>query len=179
MSQTFTIRDANAADAAALSLLKLACFDETFGPAGFAIPYPPTDLALFIEAAYGLENVTRELADPTHHTWVAQDASGALVAYCHIGPGKLPHPDFRDGDGELYQLYLLRRAQGAGLGKQLLDLALDRLAASGRPIWLGVWSLNLKAQHVYKARGFEIVGGYQFAVGDWRDDEFIMRRVGG
>jgi ribosomal protein S18 acetylase RimI-like enzyme len=66
--------------------------------------------------------------------------------------------------------------QGTGLGKKLLDLALDYLEAKGRPIWLGVWQGNLKAQHVYQGRGFAIAGEYKFRVGDWYDDEFIMRR---
>lgn len=176
MTDTYTIRDARPDDAAPLAALKLACFRETFGPTGYAIPYPEADLAVFEANAYGEPTVARELADPTHRTWVAEDTSGALVAYCHVGPGKLPHPDFREGDGELYQLYLRGSAQGAGLGKRLLDLGLDHLAAAGRPIWIGVWQGNLKAQHVYAGRGFAVVGEYQFKVGDWLDDEFIMRQ---
>jgi len=176
MTQTYTIRDARPDDVAPLAALKLACFRETFGPGGFAIPYPAADLAVFERDSYGEATVARELADPAHRTWVAQDAAGELVAYCHVGPGKLPHPDFREGDGELYQLYLRGTAQGAGLGKRMLDLGLDHLAATGRPIWIGVWQGNVKAQHVYAGRGFAIVGEYQFRVGDWLDDEFIMRR---
>ncbi|WJS97423.1 GNAT family N-acetyltransferase [Novosphingobium humi] len=176
MTASITIRLASAADIPALAALKLHCFRDTFGPTGFAIPYPPADLAVFEADSYGEPTVARELADSTHRTWVAQDGDGALVAYVHIGPSKLPHPEREDGDGELYQLYLRREAQGAGLGKQLLDLALEELTSWGRPIWIGVWQGNLKAQHVYAGRGFEIVGEYKFAVGDWRDEEFIMRR---
>lgn len=176
MTASFTIRPARAQEVPALAALKLHCFRETFGPSGFAIPYPPADLLLFEAASYGEAAVADELADESHRTWVAQDEAGELVAYVHIGPSKLPHPDRADGDGELYQLYLRREVQGAGLGKQLLDLALDELASWGRPIWIGVRQGNLKAQHVYAGRGFEIVGEYRFAVGDWRDEEFIMRR---
>jgi len=176
MTASIPIRPASTADIPALAALKLNCFRDTFGPTGFAIPYPPADLAVFEADSYGEPTVARELADSTHRTWVAQDGDGALVAYVHIGPSKLPHPEREDGDGELYQLYLRREAQGAGLGKQLLDLALAELASWGRPIWIGVWQGNLKAQHVYAGRGFEIVGEYKFAVGDWRDEEFIMRR---
>lgn len=181
MTADITIRPARPDDVSALAALKLHCFRETFGPTGFAIPYPPADLALFEADSYGEATVARELADDSHRTWVAesgvtQDRAGALVAYVHIGPSKLPHPEREDGDGELYQLYLRKEAQGVGLGKQLLDLALEELASWRRPIWIGVWQGNLKAQHVYAGRGFEIVGEYRFAVGDWRDEEFIMRR---
>jgi ribosomal protein S18 acetylase RimI-like enzyme len=176
MTKNFTIRLAHNDDVPALAALKLFCFRETFGAGGFAIPYPPTDLAIFERESYGEAKVASELADSSHRTWVAQDEAGGLVAYCHVGPAKVPHPECKEGDGELYQLYLKASAQGAGLGKKLLDLGLDHLAAQGRPIWLGVWQGNLKAQHVYAGRGFAIVGEYQFAVGDWLDDEFIMRR---
>jgi ribosomal protein S18 acetylase RimI-like enzyme len=176
MTQDFSIRLAQKADISALSALKLACFRETFGPGGFDIPYPAKDLAIFEAESYGAATVERELADSARRTWVACDGDGGLVGYVHVGPGKLPHPDFVAGDGELYQLYLRGHAQGSGLGRRLMDLGLGYLEGWGRPIWLGVWQGNLRAQQVYAARGFAVVGEYQFAVGDWRDDEFIMRR---
>lgn len=168
------IRPATPADAPALAALKLATFRETFLEL-FAIPYPPADLARFETETYGLARVTAELADPTHHTWVVENEAGELTAYLHLGPGKLPHPELRDGDPEIYQLYLRRSAQGSGLGKALLDHALAWLGHS-RPIWLGVWSGNFRAQRVYAARGFDTAGEYKFKVGDWYDDEVIMRR---
>jgi len=83
----------------------------------------------------------------------------------------------RAEDAELYQLYILREAQGLKLGKALLATALDHLAATRPgPIWLGVWSGNVKAQAVYLAKGFSKVGDYRFKVGSWYDDEFIFRR---
>ena len=48
---TATIRPAHPRDTAALARLKLATFRETFID-GFAIPYPPDELALFEEASY-------------------------------------------------------------------------------------------------------------------------------
>ena len=41
---------------------------------------------------------------------------------------------------------------------------------------IGVWSGNLKAQKLYAAYGFEKAGDYQYPVGRWLDDEFILRR---
>ena len=180
-TSTLTIRDAIPGDAEALAQLKLITCRETFLEGGCAIPYPPADLAVFEATSYGLDKVRAELADPKHHTWVVEDggngAGGALVAYAHVGPCKLPHADVAPGDEELYQLYLLRSAQGAGLGKKLLDLSMDYLAREGRAVWLGVWSGNAKARHVYEGRGFVVVGEYHFKVGDWNDDERIMRWV--
>ncbi len=170
------IRRATSADRDALAALKLTTFRQTFLD-GFAIPYPPADLALFEAETYAPARVAAELADPAHVTWVVDRPDGALVAYAHIGPCKLPHPDVAPGDMEIYQIYLRAEAQGAGLGKHLLDHAIAYLDAAGHPIWLGVWSGNAKAQTFYHACGFEKVGEYQFKVGDWRDDEYIFRRL--
>ena len=37
-------------------------------------------------------------------------------------------------------------------------------------------STNAKAQKLYAAYGFEKAGEYQYPVGAWMDDEFILRR---
>ena len=172
----FSIRLAQPADVVALAALKLAAFRETFLD-GFAIPYPPADLALFEADSYGVATVARELADPSHATWVAGAADGRLLAYAHVGPCKLPHPDASAEHGELYQLYALNAAQGQGVGRALMDVALDWLAANRPgPLWLGVWSGNERAQAVYARRGFVKVGGYGFPVGAWTDREYIFRR---
>ena len=163
-------------EVAALAALKLQTFRETFLEDGFGIAYPADDLAIF-EEGYSEEQVRRELSDPRHTTWVGEE-DGRLLGYAHVGPCKLPHPDVRDGDGELYQLYLLRQAQGTGLGRTLLDIALAHLEKTRPgPIWLGVWSGNTKAQAVYAKRGFTKAGEYEFPVGSWKDHEFILKRA--
>lgn len=171
------IRPARSDDAEALSALKLRTFRETFLEEGFAIPYPAADLELFETGSYSLTAVSAELADPTKRTWVAEE-DGRLLGYAQVGPCKLPHADVAEGQGELYQLYVLREAQGLKLGKRLLDAAMAYLAeAHPGPVWLGVWSGNDKAQTVYAARGFEKVGDYRFKVGSWYDEEYILRKA--
>lgn len=176
MTRSVTIRPATPTDAAPLAALKRATFHETFLEDGFAIPYPPADLALFEATSWAPEAVAAELANPARATWIAE-TGGVAVAYAQVGPCKLPHPEVRAGAGELYQLYALRAAQGMRVGGRLLDVALDHLAATRPgPVWLGVWSGNVKAQAVYAKRGFRKVGDYRFPVGAWEDEEFIFRR---
>jgi len=170
------IRLARPDDAPALAGLKLASFRQTFLDEGFGIPYPPADLALFEATSYAEAVVAAEIADPGRRNWVAE-RDGRLIGYAQVGPCKLPHSEARPDHGELYQLYVLREAQGLKLGKALLDAALDHLAAARPgPVWLGVWSGNAKAQAVYAAKGFEKVGDYRFQVGSWYDEEYIFRK---
>ena len=70
-----------------------------------------------------------------------------------------------------------KAAQGLGLGTKLLAMSLEWMEANtDGPLWIGVWSGNLKARKLYAAYGFEKAGEYQYPVGSWMDDEFILRR---
>lgn len=173
---TAELRLARPDDVEALADLKLVTFRETFIH-GFAIPYPPVDLAAFEQASYAPAIVAAELANPARTTWVGEAADGRLIGYAQVGPCKLPHPDASPDAGELYQIYVRKEAQGIGLGGQLMRTALGHLEQTKPgPVWLGVWENNLRAQAVYAGRGFRPVGSYSFMVGDWEDRDLIFRR---
>ncbi len=169
------IRPAVDADAAALGELGRQTFIDTFVD-GFGIPYPAGDLAAFLDASFSPEAIRAKLQEPGAAWWVAE-RDGDLLAFANTGPNTLPHPDARPGHAELRRLYVSKSAQGLGLGTKLLAIALDWMEANtDGPLWIGVWSGNLKAQKLYAAYGFGKAGEYQYPVGRWLDDEFILRR---
>ena len=169
------IRTPTAADAEALGALGRQTFVDTFVD-GFGIPYPADDLKAFLDASFEPEAVVRKLAEPGGAWWVA-DRDGQLLAFANAGPNTLPHPDARPSHAELRRLYVSKAAQGLGLGTKLLTLSLDWMQANtDGPLWIGVWSGNAKALKLYEAYGFEKAGEYQYPVGRWLDDEFILRR---
>ena len=169
------IRPAVEADAPALAELGRQTFIDTF-VTGFGIPYPADDLALFIDASFSAEAIRTKLKEPGAAWWVAE-RDGELLAFANAGPNTLPHPEARASHAELRRLYVSRAAQGLGLGTKLLTIALEWMEANGDgPLWIGVWSGNQKALKLYAAHGFEKAGEYQFPVGRWLDDEFILRR---
>ncbi|MDZ4364373.1 GNAT family N-acetyltransferase [Brevundimonas sp.] len=169
------IRPARPDDAAALGLLGRQTFIDTF-VTGFGIPYPAPDLAEFLDASFSPEATATKLAEPDAVWWVAEVESG-LLAFANAGPNTLPHPDARPGHAELRRLYVSGDAQGLGLGTRLLALSLEWMEANTNgPLWIGVWSGNLKAQRLYAAHGFHKAGEYRYPVGTWLDDEFILRR---
>lgn len=163
-----------AADIPALSDLAVDTFTETFGHL-----YPPDDLQAFLNKHYTPEALAAEMAEAGQFWRMIVDDSGAAVAYLQCAPVGLPHPDARpDREGEIKRLYVRASAQGIGLGKQLMHLALAHFAAQygDAPQWIGVWSENRRALGLYGSYGFEKVGEYQFPVGGTLDDEFILRR---
>jgi len=172
---TALIRPARPDDAEALGVLGRRTFIDTF-VSGFGIPYPEADLTAFLDASFDTQPMLRKLAEP-HAAWWVAERDGDLLAFANAGPNGLPHPDARPGHMELRRLYVSSAAQGLGLGTKLLTLSLDWMEAhTNGPLWIGVWSGNLKAQKLYAAYGFEKAGEYQYPVGSWLDDEFILRR---
>lgn len=171
----FAIRPAIPDDAPALAVLGRTTFVETFVE-GFGIPYPPEDLDPFLDRTFSEATTRARLADPDHRYWVAE-RQGEILGFANTGRCGLPHPDARPGHAELHRLYVSRAAQGMGVGTALLKVALDWMEANtDGSLWIGVWSGNLKAQKLYAAHGFAVAGEYQYPVGNWRDDEFILRR---
>lgn len=171
------IRPAVEADVPALAALGRQTFIDTFvARDGFAIPYPADDLAAYLEEAFSARAIGEKLKEPGAAWWVVE-RDGELLAFANTGPNGLPHPEARSSHAELRRLYVSKAAQGLGLGTKLLAVALDWMEAhTDGPLWIGVWSGNLKAQKLYRAYGFEKAGEYQYPVGRWLDDEVIMRR---
>lgn len=169
------IRAATPDDAEVLAELARRTFLETFVEGGFAIPYPPDDLATFLEEVYSVE-VTRARLTTLTHWWEIAEIDGVAVAYSEVGPGSMPHPDCTPETAELKRLYVASEAQGLGLGTALLERALAHMDTIPGPQWLSVWSGNEKAQRLYQHYGFRKDGEYGFPVGRWRDHEFIYRR---
>jgi len=166
-----TIRRAVVADAEVLSALAARTFTETFGHL-----YPDADLQAFLLEAYAVERSRIVLAHPDYAIWLLED-DGRAVGHAAAGPCGLPHPQVREGDGELKRLYLLNEYQNSGWGSRLFDTALQWLQRDGpRTLWIGVWSENFGAQRFYARQGFVQVGEYEFPVGNVRDLEFILRR---
>jgi len=169
------IRPATEADAHALAQLGRQTFVDTF-VAGFEIPYPADDLAAFLDASFSDETLRTRLKESGAAWWVAE-VDGRPVGFANTGPNTLPHPEALSSHAELRRLYVASEAQGLGVGTKLLAVALDWMEThTDGPLWIGVWSGNVKAQKLYAAYGFEKAGEYQYPVGQWLDDEFILRR---
>jgi diamine N-acetyltransferase len=165
------IRRAGPEDAEALAAIGARTFSDTF-----AHLYPPEDLTLFLEDAYGLERTRRDLADPAKAAWLVE-ADGAAVGYAQAGPCELPHPEVGPSCLELKRFYMLKAWQGGGVGGRLFADVMAWLERDGtRDIWIGVWSENHGAQRFYDRHGFAKVGEYGFRVGSTVDHEFILRR---
>jgi ribosomal protein S18 acetylase RimI-like enzyme len=182
MDNQFVLRRANYSDVDALSQLYQKAFRETFME-DFAIPHPENDLDSHFRSAESPEYFRESLNDPQRATWLIEGkTNGELVAFASVGlcdSDDIPHPDVcPNKDGAINRLYVLRDRRSLGFGQQLMLVVLPWLEEyfPARPIWLTVWSGNFRAQKFYRHYGFTKVGDFKYAVGEWKDDEFIMKR---
>lgn len=81
---------------------------------------------------------------------------------------------------EIKTLYVQPRHHGQGIGKGLLNAALETCIERGaRSVWLTVNAENTAARNFYLALGFEIIGTTHFRIADQAyPNEVLQRRLG-
>jgi GNAT superfamily N-acetyltransferase len=147
------LRPATRADAAALRMLGLEVFLETYAPAGVR-----NGLAREAEETFSAAQVARWLADPDDVVLVA-DVEGGLAGFAHVtlGAGR----ELFEGEvpAELQRLYVRRPFLGQGLGRALLLCAEDVAAVHGASVlWLAAWAGNARALAFYARQGYSDIG---------------------
>tara|TARA_R110000787_G_scaffold4754_1_gene18135 strand:- start:12126 stop:12656 length:531 start_codon:yes stop_codon:yes gene_type:complete len=172
LRQDIAIRRAVPADAEPLQALGIQSFVAAFGHL-----YPQDDLDAFLRDNYGLQSWRRQVSRPDRPIWIAESPDGSLAGYAQASPCDLPVDPMPDGALQLRRLYVRPDILSLGVGAALMGPVLDWVDAAGRPpLFLGVWSENVKARKFYSRYGFTRVGEYDFPVGAQVDLEFILRR---
>ena len=167
------LRLATPADVAALADLARRAVS-----AKFEHLYKPEDFAAFMGEAHSDPKVAKEIADPGMRIAVIEE-DGALVAFCKLVlKSTLPagHSEAKR-PLELKQLYTDPARIGGGLGKRLMDWAIEEAAREGADeIQLTVYSENVEAQRFYHRYGFAKIADIEFWVGNHCDPEFLYAR---
>lgn len=162
-------RDARPGDGEALAAMAAAAFTETFGHL-----YPPADLAVFLDEAFGSEGLPSQIGHPDFTIRLAIEGD-AIIGFAKLGPVGFPG-DWPEDAIELYQLYVKASHLGAGVGPVLMDWAIASARARGASaLILSVYVDNHRAKAFYARYGFVDIGRYDFPVGDTIDEDRIMR----
>lgn len=145
LAPAHVIFPAGPADAEALAYVHVRSWRETYQGL-----LPDAFLARMSEEGF-TRRFRRQLAAGTGAgiTLALADRSG-LVGYAQAGPSRRGRP----GEGEISVLYLLRSAQGRGLGRALLAAAARALEAQGaRSLMISVLRENTSARGFYEHLG--------------------------
>lgn len=141
----FVVFPAGPADAEAIARVHVAAWRETYrGLISTAYLDSMSEAALARRWAAALLRPHRgELV-------LAAASRSGVVGYCSAGPSRLGG----ETDAEVATLYLLRAAQGAGLGRALLESAARALAAEGfSSLMISVLQENRRARAFYEHMG--------------------------
>ena len=154
------IREAGTADAAALARVGAESFTATY-----AATTTPGDIAAHIADHFSAAAIREAMAQSDCHYFLASvDAqpAGILKLRKNQVPDAVPDPDAI----ELQLLYILPDFQRFGLGRRLVDVAIEKTAALGQAsLWLSAWEDADWAIGFYTRAGFRRVGSHAFKVG--------------
>jgi ribosomal protein S18 acetylase RimI-like enzyme len=164
------IRRAGPDDAAALAMVGAAAFLESYAHfIGVA------DMLRHIAAKNSVDAFSGFARDPACALWLTElEQTAVPVGFALLTPPDLPI-ESDAGDIELRRIYLLSKWQGGGLGRRLIETAIDHARATGkRRLLIGVYSGNDGAIGFYRRIGCEQVGTRRFQVGDAVFDDLIL-----
>ena len=163
------LRRAVAADAPSLAVLAERTFRDAFGARN-----SPANMDLHCARMFGSEIQQREIEDPGLITSIAESGQ-RMTGFSQLRPAHA-HPSVAASrPAELKRLYVIAESHGRGVGRQLLQDALDTAAREGCDVlWLGVWEHNPKAMAFYRKFGLEVVGTHAFMLGQDRQRDLVM-----
>jgi ribosomal protein S18 acetylase RimI-like enzyme len=165
------IRTCGPQDAGSLALVGQATFLESYVDV-----LPGADILVHCEVEHGRARYAGWLGDAAYRLWLAQAPTGAPVGYAMVSPPDLPVPTDH-ADLELKRIYTLSRFHGSGLGRRLLQTAVDGARAAGaRRLLLGVYGGNDRAMAFYVREGFAQAGVRKFRVGANAYDDLVLAR---
>jgi len=144
----YAIAPAGPGDAAELARVHVQAWRETYP--GILPQAALNRMSAAVHARRFRHDLTR--AQPGQPTLIAESQDGA-VGYA---AGAVVRGDGRGADAEVFTLYVLREAQGSGVGRALLKAQARVLRAEGaRSLMLFVLSRNERARGFYERMGGE------------------------
>lgn len=168
-----TIRRVGRTDLETLQALSKRTFVETFGSVNTS-----HDMATYLQRAFAQEQLLQELLTPGSEFYFAL-IEDEIVGYLKFNQAGAQTEDVAPNALEVQRLYVCQKAQHMGVGRTLMDFALQRAQQCQRKaVWLGVWNQNRKAQAFYQQYGFVQVGQHEFILGtDHQIDNIVLKQL--
>ncbi len=136
----------------------------------------PVHFKEYLKHAFTLEQVKKELSNPNSEFYFLIE-NKKIIGYFKVNTGSAQS----EGDDpvalEVERIYLVREAQGKGLGKRMLAFA-EQLAKkrNKKYIWLGVWDQNPDAIAFYQRMGYSKFGEHIFTIGKDHQSDWMMKK---
>lgn len=165
------IRLATTDDAELIADLSRDTFRETF-----AAENSKEDMNKFLNEQFTKGRLMMEVGEPENIFLLAY-VDDEVAGYAKLRDGRKPDELQRDQCMEIARLYVLKDQSGKGVGRQLMNNALDIASELKKNVvWLGVWEKNERAIRFYKHFGFEKFGQWEFLLGDDVQNDWLMKK---
>jgi ribosomal protein S18 acetylase RimI-like enzyme len=134
----------------------------------------PDNMKAYLEKAFNPVQLERELSNIHSHfyfVYVQDEVAGYLKLNIHDAQTE----EMGDESLEIERIYIRKKYQKFGLGKALLNKAIEiAKALDKKKIWLGVWEKNENAIGFYEKMGFVKTGSHTFYLGDEEQTDYMM-----
>ncbi len=153
------LRPATIADASSIAAISIETWLSTYLKRGVSAFFADYVLDTFTTA-----KTERLITDPAQFILLSENADG-LDGFIRLTLGAAA-PVTGCSDAEIATLYVQPRHHGKGIGKMLLQAAVDHARAVGiASLWLTTNAENLPAIAFYRAQGFTHIGDTHFRIG--------------
>ncbi|MER0465788.1 GNAT family N-acetyltransferase [Bacillus cabrialesii subsp. cabrialesii] len=169
---TINIKKCSLEDVKILQEISVETFNDTFKDQN-----SPENMKAYLESAFNAKQLEKELSTMSSQfffVYIHHEVAG----YVKVNTDDAQSEEMGKESLEIERIYIKNKFQKHGLGKHLLNKALDvALECNKKKIWLGVWEKNENAIAFYKKMGFVQTGAHSFYMGDEEQTDFIMTKT--
>lgn len=165
------IRPCTLADIPALQAISRKTFKDTFADTN-----TESDMAKFLDDAYNIPKLTREMQNKNTQFYFAM-IDGKVGGYLKVNMEDAQSEKHSNDYLEIERIYVDKDFKRQGIGKKLIQYAETIAKIYGKPkAWLGVWEHNDNALAFYKSMGYKQVGHHTFTVGTDPQTDLIFEK---
>lgn len=166
---TINIKKCTLEDLHTLQEISYETFNETFKDQN-----SPENMIAYLERAFNLNQLEKELSNLSSQfffIYFNKDVAG----YLKVNTNDAQSEEMGEESLEVERIYIKKEFQKHGLGKDLLNKALEiAMEHDKKKIWLGVWEKNENAIAFYKKMGLDQTGAHSFYMGNEEQTDYIM-----
>jgi diamine N-acetyltransferase len=169
---TINIKKCTREDLRKLQEISYETFNETFKHQN-----SPENMNAYLEKAFNLKQLEEELSN-IYSQFFFVYFNNEVAGYLKVNTNDAQSEEMGEESLEIERVYIKNRFQKNGLGKYLLNKAMEiAVERNKKKIWLGVWEKNENAIAFYKNMGFVQIGAHSFYMGDEEQMDFIMTKT--
>lgn len=165
------IRECREDEIEELQSISFETYDETFRHLNTS-----ETMQKYLSESFNRDKLLDELRNPDS-TFYLMRMDDSLVGYLKLNEAPAQTDKNDPMALEIERIYIIKRHQGKGFGKELMKYALETaVERKKRYVWLGVWEENEDAIAFYEKAGFKIAGRHSFRMGDEIQLDYIMKK---